>query len=595
MHRFFSQIVTIMEAHCASLFRLVQQYHTLGSSVAPVATFVRSPGLGMSTGMQFKKLTRKDEETAYMERLRQQERIEEQLKDLLISIEDWLYYLQDIFSLQIMTLRRALVHHLVTEFLYPALLEPLLKVHLWSHATLYHIPVTLQNVMEDEWQQSLHKSMDTTTSSSSSSSSYNRRSHDKDKRAADSIPSSSSSQESADEVECEEAALALVATLVYILKVSSSSSPSCPITASIFLSRSIVIPSFLPSLPPSQMLRIITDKMMHRALAVALFHPYSRKGRKKMLHELMLDSEGLLVDDDAAAPASVSEGYRNPYRRGVEALFRGFRVESEVRGDGAVETAAGIVTEAMTGDGMEPGLKPGQGTKPRSERFTLLGALLLHNLVAGMSSSLDFNISSDRSMNARDKGLGKAKGGATGHTIEDGGTETKQEADATEIAAADDVVTSIPSLNVVTVLRSIGVLPRKPLRDGLAWEGLDDDEEVTFEDTAEPITPEDTDDEGDEEEGFFDTDEGSGINESATAAAGAASSSSPVSRIARPTWTTKRPSSKSSREPLGGGAGARQSPKVRAWLQLCSMWHGCLHHDLSHTLSLFDYSLIVAW
>ena len=85
-----------MEAHCASLFRLVQQYHTLGSSVAPVATFVRSPGLGMSAGMQFKKLTRKDEEIAYIERLRQHERIEEQLKDLLISIDDWLYYLQDI-------------------------------------------------------------------------------------------------------------------------------------------------------------------------------------------------------------------------------------------------------------------------------------------------------------------------------------------------------------------------------------------------------------------------------------------------------------------------------------------------------------------
>ena len=211
MHRFFSQIVTIMEAHCASLFRLVQQYHALGRSVAPAATFVRSPGLGMSAGMQFKKLTRKDEEIAYVERLRQQERVEEQLKDLLISIEDWLYYLQDIFSLQIMTLRRALVHHLVTEFLYPALMEPLLKVHLWSRATLYHIPVTLQNVMEEEWQQSLHKSMDTTNSSTSSGSNNVRSS---------SSSSSSSSQEIADETECEEAALTLVTALVYVLKVS---------------------------------------------------------------------------------------------------------------------------------------------------------------------------------------------------------------------------------------------------------------------------------------------------------------------------------------------------------------------------------------
>ena len=321
------------------------------------------------------------------------------------------------------------------------------------------------------------------------------------------------------------------------------------------------------------MLRIITDKMMHRALAVALFHPYSRKGRKKMLHELMLDGEGLPVDD-AAAPASVSEGYRNPYRRGVEALFRGFRIESEIGGDSAVEAVAGIVTEAMTGDGIETGFTTGQrGMRPRSERFALLGALLLHNLVAGMSSGLDFNICSGRSMNARSKAREKARDGVNEHTIEDGGTKTKHEADATETTAGDDdddddVVTSIPSLNVVTVLRSIGVLPRKPVRDGLAWHGLEDDEDVTFEDTAEPITPEDTDEEGgDEEEGFFDTDEGSGINESVAATAAAAvstASSSSVSKIARPTWTTKRPSNKSSQEPLGGSAGARQSPKVRA-------------------------------
>ena len=33
-----------------------------------------------------------------------------------------------------MTLRRALVHHLVTEFVYPALLEPLLKVRFCSYS-----------------------------------------------------------------------------------------------------------------------------------------------------------------------------------------------------------------------------------------------------------------------------------------------------------------------------------------------------------------------------------------------------------------------------------------------------------------------------
>ena len=70
---------------------------------------------------------------------------------------------------------------------------------------------------------------------------------------------------------------------------------------------------------------------------------------------------------------------------------------------------------------------------------------------------------------------------------------------------------------------------------------------------------------GDEEECFFDTDEGSGINESMVAieaaAAASSSSSSSVSRIARPTWTTKRPSRKSSGESLEGNAEVLPSPK----------------------------------
>ena len=297
--------------------------------------------------------------------------------------------------------------------------------------------------------------------------------------------------------------------------------------------------------------------MMHRALAVALFHPYSRKGRKKMLHELMLDGEGLPVDD-SAAPASVSEGYRNPYRRGIEALFRGFRIETEIGG----EAVAGIVTETMTGGGVVTGLKSGQqGIQSRSERFSLLGALLLHNLVAGMSSSLDFNICGGRSMNVVSKGIAKGRDGVNEHTTEDGGTETKQHEAKRSETTVNDEVSSIPSLNVVTVLRSLGVLPRKLKR----LEEDDEEEDVTFEETAEPITPEDTDEEGgDEEEGFFDTDEGSGINESMVAVE---ASSSSVSRIAKPTWTTKRPSRKSSEECLEGNAGVLPLPspkKVRA-------------------------------
>jgi protein CLEC16A len=54
-------------------------------------------------------------------------RLENQLEDVLASTEDWFYYLQDILDLKILVLRQALIHHLVNEFIYPSLLQPILE------------------------------------------------------------------------------------------------------------------------------------------------------------------------------------------------------------------------------------------------------------------------------------------------------------------------------------------------------------------------------------------------------------------------------------------------------------------------------------
>lgn len=60
---------------------------------------------------------------------------EELMHDLLINIEDWLYYLQDVIDLGIRQLRRALIQYLLGEFVYPVLLEPLSR--LMSGGMLY--------------------------------------------------------------------------------------------------------------------------------------------------------------------------------------------------------------------------------------------------------------------------------------------------------------------------------------------------------------------------------------------------------------------------------------------------------------------------
>ena len=119
MHRLFTQIVSMMEIQFASIFRISQQFNQISISLQNDPNY-KNENIDDNIGV------------GNIE-MKQLERLQIQLTDTLIQVDDWLFYLQDIFSLNIMTLRRALVHHLLTEFIYPVLLEPLLKGNLWGN------------------------------------------------------------------------------------------------------------------------------------------------------------------------------------------------------------------------------------------------------------------------------------------------------------------------------------------------------------------------------------------------------------------------------------------------------------------------------
>jgi hypothetical protein len=55
-------------------------------------------------------------------------KIDQSVEDLTISIEDWLYYLQDVFDLNIEILQRSLVCNILNNFVLPFMISPLLKL-----------------------------------------------------------------------------------------------------------------------------------------------------------------------------------------------------------------------------------------------------------------------------------------------------------------------------------------------------------------------------------------------------------------------------------------------------------------------------------
>ena len=99
-----------METQYSTIFRCTQQYQLILKTI-------NSNSISITKS--------KDEKDKYESDLKELRKLEEHIDDVMLSIDDWLYYIQDVFSLNISILRRCLVHHLLTEFIYPFLLEPL--------------------------------------------------------------------------------------------------------------------------------------------------------------------------------------------------------------------------------------------------------------------------------------------------------------------------------------------------------------------------------------------------------------------------------------------------------------------------------------
>lgn len=64
-------------------------------------------------------------------------RIEGQLQNNFNGVEDWLYYLQDLFSLQIPKLTYILTTQLVSQYIYPVLLDPFTRNQQWKFSDVF--------------------------------------------------------------------------------------------------------------------------------------------------------------------------------------------------------------------------------------------------------------------------------------------------------------------------------------------------------------------------------------------------------------------------------------------------------------------------
>jgi hypothetical protein len=105
----FSAISALMLAQYKSLLQVCEQYSAVSAGVqaAGVDADIKS-----------------EEDSAVRSRLTS---LENQLSDILVQSEDWLYYIMDMFDLGIMSLRRSLVVHLLNSFILPVLLPNVAK------------------------------------------------------------------------------------------------------------------------------------------------------------------------------------------------------------------------------------------------------------------------------------------------------------------------------------------------------------------------------------------------------------------------------------------------------------------------------------
>lgn len=343
MHRLFVQVVKLLELKHVALLSICRE-HTKAVRDAGQEDLAARGSLADSARLSGGGGDSQDCAATASQRL--VKRLEQQLQTHITSTEDWLYYLQDIFGLRIMRLRRALVHHLMTEWVYPTLLAALLRK--WSSSQLYGSRVAIAVKL---------RTMDTTQLQRLADDFH--RSHDRDDEEEDEEDNEASPEkEGKEEGEGGDGAKRPVGGPVQ----QEPGADAPPVFTALPMSPRRGTRKFRPTLSAleekqrqeeageeegdededamslvasllflSQMLGTISDRMLHRAVVTALLHPLSRRGRKVALEAVWAGMAGQGepggqdqgVDTTTGGDDVVQRAERNPYREAVETLMRG--------------------------------------------------------------------------------------------------------------------------------------------------------------------------------------------------------------------------------------------------------------------------------
>ena len=352
MHRLFVQIVKLLEAKHVALLSICREH----------AQAVRDAGLedlaARSSLVDAARPSYGDDSAATASQ-RLVKRLEQQMQTHVTSTEDWLYYLQDIFGLRIMRLRRALVHHLMTEWVYPTLLAALLRK--WSSSQLYGSRVAIAVKLRTMDKNQLQRLADDFHGS-----------HDRDDEEEDDEEDEPGEEEEdmgegkegegGEEEQNKKIKGVEVAGAEGGAVLNPAGVDAPPVIVALPMSPRRGTRKFRPTLSAleekqrqeeageeegdededamslvasllflSQMLSTISDRMLHRAVVTALLHPLSRRGRKVALEAVWAGMAGQVQEDqsqsgEAEAVAGgnvVQRAERNPYREAVETLMRG--------------------------------------------------------------------------------------------------------------------------------------------------------------------------------------------------------------------------------------------------------------------------------
>ena len=192
-------------------------------------------------------------------------RIEAYINDVLVSVEDWLYYIADVSSLNVPKLKKLMINYIYEHFILQILLPPLKATDQWMHGSVYACKD------DDDSPGSLDTSLNIVPEAASNSSS---------KLKSDTVvPTDKNTMNSIHDYEKADLSVDLVASLYFL----------------------------------NNVLKFIPDRTLCRAVLVTLFHPHFSIDSAELK---ACNQRGCHEGGDSSDPAT-----RNIYAGGFRSLF----------------------------------------------------------------------------------------------------------------------------------------------------------------------------------------------------------------------------------------------------------------------------------